>query len=179
MMHGPRDPGSPITNLKHITRRALGSADTQELSQFEVFGGVDPELVADLLGQCTTEIFQPGSVIIEQDRPLEAFMIITRGLVDLTRIEGQREFGVLLLASRLVLLPRFDTALRHRVRTHARQIPAALLLKTIAFRMPGTHHSFSVASPKANDPASIARVDCPKSRRLKPRSPKRSGMSIE
>src|SRR5207247_8930777 len=66
-----------------------------------------------------------------------------------------------------------------RVRANARQMPAALSLRTIAFRIPGPHHSFSVDRPTTTDPASTASVDCPKSTTENPRSPKRNGRSIE
>src|SRR3954471_17470671 len=65
------------------------------------------------------------------------------------------------------------------VRTKARQIPGALSLNTIALRIPGPHHSFSVDRPALIGPASTAAVDCPGSTYVKPLEPKRSGASIE
>ena len=65
------------------------------------------------------------------------------------------------------------------VRTNALGIPAALLLITMAFWMPGPHHSFSVERPATTGPRSAASVDWPGSTFQKPRSPNRSGRSIE
>lgn len=76
-----------------------------ELRGLRIFDGVDEELVAQLIASCSSVQFRPGSIIVGQDQQLESVMIISRGLVDLTRIEGQREFGVLLLAAQDVLMP--------------------------------------------------------------------------
>jgi len=86
------------------SRDALPAA-FQELRRSRVFEGVEESLVDDLLAHCTSEQFRAGSTIVDQDRMLESLMIISRGLVDLTRIEGVREYGVLLLASGDLLLP--------------------------------------------------------------------------
>src|SRR5436189_5401981 len=63
--------------------------------------------------------------------------------------------------------------------TKARQMPGALLLSTIAFRIPGPHHAFALETPIVTGPRSAASVDWPASRPVKPRVPKRSGRSME
>lgn len=79
--------------------------DFRELRDFRVFEAVDPTLVDHLLSRCSSEQFRAGATIVEQDCTFGSLMIISRGLVDLTRIEGSREYGVLLLASKDLLLP--------------------------------------------------------------------------
>lgn len=76
-----------------------------ELRRAPVFSGVEEGLVEGLLEQCSTHHFRVGATIVEQDRQLDSFRMISRGLVDLTRIQGQREFGIFLLAAHDLLLP--------------------------------------------------------------------------
>lgn len=85
--------------------KPVDHGEFDELRGFRIFERVEEELVQELLGSCCSHQFRPGSVIVEQDQQLASVMIISRGLVDLTRIEGQREFGVLLLAAHDLLMP--------------------------------------------------------------------------
>lgn len=87
------------------TRAAESTNKFSELKRSPVFNGVDAELVDELLAQCSAQHFRTGQTIVEQDCQLDRFMMISRGLVDLTRIQGQREFGVFLLAADDLLLP--------------------------------------------------------------------------
>lgn len=102
-MHGPIDQ-LPQSDTSPRQRQAE-SGEFHELKHFRVFDRVEQRLVQTLIDSYSTHQFRPGAVIVEQDEPLQSVMIISRGLVDLTRIEGQREFGVLLLAAHDVLMP--------------------------------------------------------------------------
>src|SRR5436309_11909149 len=57
--------------------------------------------------------------------------------------------------------------------------PGALLLITIAFRIPGPHQRFSVVTPTATFPRVTPTPLCPGSSLLNGRSPKRIGRSAE
>jgi len=103
-VHVTRDPFPRSPALGRGKSGAL-SGDSDELRRSPVFEGVDQSVVDELLSYCASDVFKPGSTIVEQDRELGALMIISRGLVDLTRIESEREFGVLLLASNDVIFP--------------------------------------------------------------------------
>lgn len=81
------------------------TGEFDELRGFRIFDGVEERLVAQMLANCSSHQFRPGEIVVEQDGQLESVMIISRGLVDLTRIEGPREFGVLLLAAHDLLMP--------------------------------------------------------------------------
>lgn len=87
------------------SKRQDVSSSFDELRSAPVFRGVDAQLVDGLLEQCSAQQFRVGQTVVEQDCQLDSFMMISRGLVDLTRIQGQREFGVLLLTAHDLLLP--------------------------------------------------------------------------
>ena len=117
-------------------RRARNEFD--EFRRAPVFNGVDEDLVEDLLRQCSTKHFRVGATIVEQDCQLDSFMMINRGLVDLTRIQGQREFGVFLLAAHDLLLPAaalFDepclVTARALTRTKVCSIPVSAVIATM------------------------------------------------
>jgi CRP/FNR family transcriptional activator FtrB len=81
------------------------AAELAHICEFPLFSGVDESLVDDLLARCVRADIPAGGLIIQQDQQVTSFTIISHGLVDLTRVEEQREFGVLLLSARDVLLP--------------------------------------------------------------------------
>ncbi|URD61849.1 helix-turn-helix domain-containing protein [Sphingomonas sp. KRR8] len=93
-----------MTSTEHSAADAAEN-DFDELRGFHLFEGVEAGLADSLIANCTSLWFKPGELIFEQDNPLTRLMIISRGLVDLSRIEGTREFGVLLLAAHDLLLP--------------------------------------------------------------------------
>ena len=97
----------PFLRSETLGRAKSGSssAEWDELRRSPVFESIDEDVVEELLSHCASHLFKPGSTIVEQDRELDALVIICRGLVDLTRIESDREFGVLLLASNDVIFP--------------------------------------------------------------------------
>lgn len=119
-------------------RPSVQTGDFDELRAFRIFNGVEERLVAELLANCYSRQFRPGEIIVEQDGQLESVMIISRGLVDLTRIEGQREFGVLLLSAHDLLMPaaalfqeRCLVTARALVRTKTCSIPVLTVRSAI------------------------------------------------
>jgi CRP/FNR family transcriptional regulator, transcriptional activator FtrB len=70
-----------------------------------IFKGIDEHLARTLLDASSARQYRAGSIIVRQSDPVEGLLIVRSGLVDLTRIDGQHECGVLLLSARDLLLP--------------------------------------------------------------------------
>lgn len=84
---------------------ADGTGGVDELRRLRLFESVQPLVVATLVLSSSSQLFRPGAIIVDQDKPLERLIVISRGLVDLTRIQAGREFGIFLLSSHDLLMP--------------------------------------------------------------------------
>lgn len=81
------------------------SPNLSGVRQSALFDGVEDEVVSRLLEHCTAEHFSPSSMILRQDETPGRLLIISQGVVDLTRTIGAREIGVVLLTSGDLVLP--------------------------------------------------------------------------
>ena len=70
-----------------------------------IFKGIDESLARTLLEASSARQYRAGSTIVRQGDTVDGLFIVNSGLVDLTRIDGQHECGVLLLSARDLLLP--------------------------------------------------------------------------
>jgi len=70
-----------------------------------IFRGIDEHFARALLDASSVRQYRAGSIILHQGDRVEGLFIVRSGLVDLTRIDGQHECGVLLLSARDLLLP--------------------------------------------------------------------------
>ena len=70
-----------------------------------IFKGIDENLARALLDASSARQYRGGEMIIRQGDTVDGLFIVRSGLVDLTRIDGQHECGVLLLSARDLLLP--------------------------------------------------------------------------
>lgn len=77
----------------------------EELAQLPIFSGVEDDLVAELLRQSWALQYRAGALIVRQGNRTPALHVVLRGIVDLTRLAGRSECGVLLLSSKDLLLP--------------------------------------------------------------------------
>lgn len=76
-----------------------------ELSALPIFEGVEKELARTLLSQFSSQQFRGGATIIDEGEKIDRLYIVQLGIVDLTRVDGEHECGVLLLSAKDVLMP--------------------------------------------------------------------------
>ena len=88
--------------VEHPARLKLAPRDWEGLP---IFKGIDENLVRALLGASSARQSRGGDMIGRQGDTVAGLFIVRSGLVDLTRIDGQHECGVLLLSARDLLLP--------------------------------------------------------------------------
>ena len=81
------------------------SPDLAELRTHPVFEGLEHGHIDQLLSSCSGVQYRAGSVIVRQGELSSRLAIIHRGLVDLAHIDGDHEYGVLLLSTKDLLLP--------------------------------------------------------------------------
>lgn len=88
-----------------IKDAAPSSPEPFQVQKLPIFDNVGEDLIATLLRHCSREQRPVGSEIIRQGELLDSLYIIDRGIVDLTRIEGEGECGVLLLSAKDLVMP--------------------------------------------------------------------------
>jgi CRP-like cAMP-binding protein len=81
------------------------SPDLSEVRSHPLFNDLDDALADELLRSCTAVQYRAGSTIVRQGGPIAGLQVVHRGLVDLAHIDGDHEYGVLLLATKDLLLP--------------------------------------------------------------------------
>jgi CRP/FNR family transcriptional activator FtrB len=79
--------------------------DPDDLRTLPIFDGLNEGLVDALLTSCVGLQYRPGSYIVRQGSRMRSLQLVYRGLVDLARIDGDHECGVLLLSTKDLLLP--------------------------------------------------------------------------
>lgn len=76
-----------------------------QLSTLPIFDGVEKELTRTLLSQFSSQQYRAGATIIDEGEKIDRLYIVQLGIVDLTRVDGEHECGVLLLSAKDVLMP--------------------------------------------------------------------------
>lgn len=84
---------------------ANNSIDSGNLPRLPIFDRVEDAVVRRVVESSAVKHFHPGDVIVAQGQPLFGLHIVLRGIVDLTRINGEHECGVLLLSAKDLLMP--------------------------------------------------------------------------
>jgi CRP/FNR family transcriptional activator FtrB len=79
--------------------------DVGELRELPIFAGLDSGLTEALLSSSIGLQYRAGSYIVRQGSRMRSLQLVYRGLVDLARIDGDHECGVLLLSTKDLLLP--------------------------------------------------------------------------
>jgi CRP/FNR family transcriptional activator FtrB len=119
--------GQAVAEEVAAQQPARVSLTPEDCAALPIFKGIEEHLAQTLLDASSAKQYRAGSTIVRQGDPVEGLFIIRSGLVDLTRIDGQHECGVLLLSARDLLLPAaslFDeqSLVTARALTNARMI---------------------------------------------------------
>lgn len=69
------------------------------------FEGVERGVIEALAPAFAAHQFRAGTVLMKQGERLAKLQIVNRGIVELTRMDGEHEFGVLLLSARDLIMP--------------------------------------------------------------------------
>ena len=70
-----------------------------------LFDGLDENLVRHLVHNSSFQQFRAGATVVRQGELFDGLYIVIRGILDLTRVDGERECGVLLLSAKDLLMP--------------------------------------------------------------------------
>jgi CRP/FNR family transcriptional activator FtrB len=76
-----------------------------EFLELPLFQGVDRHLIERLAPSFSAYQYRFGTKLMDQGELVPRHVIISRGIVELTRVEGEHQFGVLLLSSRDMVMP--------------------------------------------------------------------------
>ena len=81
----------------------------QEILGLPLFDGVERDLVECLAAHSTARQYRSGATLMEQGATVARYQIISRGIVELVRTNGDHDFGVLLLSARDLVMPSAAT----------------------------------------------------------------------
>lgn len=70
-----------------------------------IFDGLDENLVRELVQNSSIHQFRAGATVVRQGELFDGLHIVIRGILDLTRVDGEKECGVLLLSAKDLLMP--------------------------------------------------------------------------
>lgn len=97
--------GDPVAGEFAVDAPARLRLSGSDHAALPIFRGIGEHLATTLLDASSANQYRAGSIIVRQGDPVDGLSIVRSGLVDLTRIDGQHECGVLLLSARDLLLP--------------------------------------------------------------------------
>lgn len=78
---------------------------TADLMNLPLFEGVERGVVETLAPEFVGHQFRAGAILTKQGERLPKLQIVNRGIVELTRMDAEHEFGVLLLSARDLIMP--------------------------------------------------------------------------
>jgi CRP-like cAMP-binding protein len=86
-------------------RRLTSQMQPEDVQSLPLFDGVEAAIVDNLAAEFSSQHYPAGAVLLNPGDDLLKVQIIHRGLIDLTRANGEQECGVLLLSAKDLVTP--------------------------------------------------------------------------
>lgn len=75
------------------------------LADLPLFSGLPDDLVERLTGLSSVQRYAPGTMLFHEGETAEHIHVLIKGIVELSRMKGRREFGVMMAATGDIFMP--------------------------------------------------------------------------